>query len=78
MAMSRLKLPTPQKVHGDTGLIARVSGVLYAAGAVLVTASLLLPHPSDSNDTAILAIAVLRMLGLTQKDAARVAALEMR
>jgi diguanylate cyclase (GGDEF)-like protein len=57
MAMSRLKLPTPQEVHSDTGLIARVIGVLYAAGAVLVTASLLLPHPSDSDDPAILAIA---------------------
>jgi diguanylate cyclase (GGDEF)-like protein len=57
MAMSRLRLPTPQEVHGDTGLIARVIGVLYAAGAVLVTASLLLPHPSDSDDIGILAIA---------------------
>jgi diguanylate cyclase (GGDEF)-like protein len=55
--MARLKLPTPQEVHGDTGLIARVIGVLYASGAVLVTASLLLPHPSDSNDGGILALA---------------------
>lgn len=57
MAKSRLKLPTPQEVHSDPGLIARVIGVLYAAGAVLVTASLLLPHPHDSNDGAILVIA---------------------
>jgi diguanylate cyclase (GGDEF)-like protein len=57
MAPSRLKLPTPQEVHGDTELIARVIGVLYAAGAVLVIASLLLPHPTDSDDGAILAMA---------------------
>jgi diguanylate cyclase (GGDEF)-like protein len=57
MAHARLKFPTPQESHGDTGLIARVAGVLYAAGAVLVAASLLLPHPSHSNDGAILAIA---------------------
>jgi diguanylate cyclase (GGDEF)-like protein len=57
MAKSRLKLPTPQQVYDDPGLIARVIGVLYAAGAGLVTASLLLPHPPDSNDTAILALA---------------------
>jgi diguanylate cyclase (GGDEF)-like protein len=57
MAMSRLRLPTPQEVHGDTGLIARVIAALYASGAVLVTASLLLPHPSDSEDIGILAIA---------------------
>ncbi|HEX3563021.1 MAG TPA: GGDEF domain-containing protein, partial [Solirubrobacterales bacterium] len=53
----RLRLPTPQEIHGDTGLIARVIGVLYGAGAVLVVLSLLLPHPSHSNDGAILAIA---------------------
>jgi diguanylate cyclase (GGDEF)-like protein len=57
MAKPGLRLPTPQEVHGDTSLIARVIAVLYAAGAVLVTVSLLLPHPSDSNDGAILAIA---------------------
>jgi diguanylate cyclase (GGDEF)-like protein len=57
MAKSRLKLPTPQEIHGNTSLIARMIGVLYATGALLVTASLLLPHPSDSDDSAILAIA---------------------
>src|SRR6478672_1994156 len=56
MAKLRLKLPTPEEIHGNTSLIARVIGVLYATGAVLVTASLLLPHPSESNDAAILAI----------------------
>jgi diguanylate cyclase (GGDEF)-like protein len=58
MAMPRLKLPTPQEVHDDTGLTARVIGVLYGAGAILVAASLLLPHPSDGNDEGIVAIAV--------------------
>jgi diguanylate cyclase (GGDEF)-like protein len=57
MAPSRLRLPTPQEIHGDTGLIARVIAVLYGAGAVLVALSLLLPHPSASNDGAILAMA---------------------
>jgi diguanylate cyclase (GGDEF)-like protein len=57
MARARLRFPTPQEIHGDTGLIARVAGVLYAAGAVLVAASLLLPHPPQSKDGAILAIA---------------------
>lgn len=57
MAASRLRLPTPQEIQGDTGLIARVIAVLYGAGAVLVALSLLLPHPSDGNDGAILAIA---------------------
>jgi diguanylate cyclase (GGDEF)-like protein len=65
MAMSRLRLPTPQEVHGDTGLIARVIGVLYASGAVLVTASLLLPHPSDSEDIGILAIAATAAIAAT-------------
>jgi diguanylate cyclase (GGDEF)-like protein len=63
MAHSRLRLPTPQEIHGDTGLIARVVGVLYAAGAVLVLASLLLPHPSQSNDVAVMAIAGTAALG---------------
>ena len=58
MAVSWLKLPTPQEVHDDTGLTARVIGVLYGAGAVLVAASLFLPHPSDGNDSGIVAIAV--------------------
>jgi diguanylate cyclase (GGDEF)-like protein len=58
MAQARLKLPAPQEIHGDTTLIARVVGALYAAGAVLVAGSLLLPHPPDSNDGGILAIAV--------------------
>jgi diguanylate cyclase (GGDEF)-like protein len=57
MARSRLNLPTPQEIYADTGLIARVIGVLYGAGAILVTASLFLPHPADSNDGAILALA---------------------
>jgi diguanylate cyclase (GGDEF)-like protein len=57
MAKSRLSLPTPQEIHGDTALIAKVIGVLYAAGAVLVAASLILPHPAQSDDGAILAIA---------------------
>jgi len=57
MAPARLRLPTPQEIHGDTGLISRVIAVLYGAGAVLVALSLLLPHPSASNDGAILAIA---------------------
>ncbi len=56
MAKTGLRLPTPQEFHGDPSLIARVIGVLYAAGAVLVTASLLLPHPHDSNDGGIIAI----------------------
>jgi diguanylate cyclase (GGDEF)-like protein len=57
MTPARLRLPTPQEIHGDTGLIARVIAVLYGAGAVLVALSLLLPHPSHSNDVGILAIA---------------------
>jgi diguanylate cyclase (GGDEF)-like protein len=57
MSLTRLRLPTPQEIHGDTGLIARVIGVLYAAGALLVIASLLLPHPSKADDLAILIIA---------------------
>jgi diguanylate cyclase (GGDEF)-like protein len=57
MGPSRLRLPSPQEIHGDTGLIARIIGVLYGAGAVLVALSLLLPHPAQSNDGAILAIA---------------------
>jgi diguanylate cyclase (GGDEF)-like protein len=62
MAHARLRLPAPQEIHGDTGLVARVAGVLYAAGAVLVAASLLLPHPSQSKDGAILAIAGIAAL----------------
>lgn len=63
MAQSRLRLPTPQEMHGDTGLIARVIGVLYAAGAILVAVSLLLPHPDPSNDGGIMAIAGIATLG---------------
>jgi diguanylate cyclase (GGDEF)-like protein len=59
MAKARLKLPSPDEFHGDTGLTARVIGVLYAAGAILVTASLFLPHPADSKDAGILALAAL-------------------
>jgi diguanylate cyclase (GGDEF)-like protein len=58
MSFAPLRLPTPQEIHGDTSLIARVVGVLYAAGSVLVAGSLLLPHPSDSNEVGVLAIAV--------------------
>lgn len=58
MAKPWLKLPTPQEVHDDAGLTARVIGVLYGAGAALVAASLVLPHPSDSNDGGIVGIAV--------------------
>ena len=63
MAPSRLRLPTPQEMHGDTGLIARVIGVLYAAGAILVAVSLLLPHPDPSNDGGIMALAGIAALG---------------
>jgi diguanylate cyclase (GGDEF)-like protein len=58
MAHPRLRLPTPQEIHGDTGLIARVIGALYAAGAVLVFASLILPHPAPGNDGGVVACAV--------------------
>jgi diguanylate cyclase (GGDEF)-like protein len=57
MAPRWLRLPDPQEALGDTGLISRVIGVLYGAGAVLIVVSLLLPHPSGSNDPAIFAIA---------------------
>ena len=63
MAPSRLRLPTPQEMHGDTGLIARVIGVLYAAGAILVAVSLLLPHPDPGNDGGIMALAGIAALG---------------
>jgi diguanylate cyclase (GGDEF) domain len=63
MAQSRLRLPTPQEIHGDTGLIGRVIGVLYGAGAILVAVSLLLPHPAPGNDGAIMAIAGIAALG---------------
>jgi diguanylate cyclase (GGDEF)-like protein len=63
MAASRLKLPSPDEIHGDTSLIARVIGALYGAGAVLVCLSLLLPDPPQSNHGAILAIACLAALG---------------
>jgi diguanylate cyclase (GGDEF)-like protein len=58
MAPRWLRLPDPQEAHDDTGLIARVVGVLYGAGAWLIVISLLLPHPEKSNDAAIYAIAV--------------------
>jgi diguanylate cyclase (GGDEF)-like protein len=58
MAKPWLKLPTPQEIHGDSSLIARVIGVLYGAGAILVGASLVLPHPAHSKDAGIIAIAV--------------------
>jgi diguanylate cyclase (GGDEF)-like protein len=57
MAKARLRLPSPQEIHGDTRLIARVMGVLYGTGAALVLISYLLPHPPASNDGAILALA---------------------
>ncbi len=57
MAHPRLRLPTPQEIHGDTSLVARLLGVFYAVGALLVATSLLLPHTSHSNDGAILVLA---------------------
>jgi diguanylate cyclase (GGDEF)-like protein len=53
----RMRFPSPQEIHSDTRLPARVIGGLYSAGAALVGISLLLPHPADSNDGAILALA---------------------
>jgi diguanylate cyclase (GGDEF)-like protein len=63
MALARLRLPTPQEIHGDTALIARVAGVLYAAGAMLVAGSLLLPHPRQGDDVAVVGIAITAALG---------------
>jgi diguanylate cyclase (GGDEF)-like protein len=63
MMKARLRLPSPQEIHGDAVLIARVIGVLYAAGAVLVGVSLLLPHPAAANEEAIIAIAATAALG---------------
>jgi diguanylate cyclase (GGDEF)-like protein len=57
MPKAWLTLPTPEELHDDTSLISRVIGVLYGAGAILVSASLLLPHPADSKDAGIFAIA---------------------
>ena len=62
MSPARLRLPSPQDIHGDMGLIARVIGVLYGAGAVLVALSMLLSHPADSDDGAIIAIAAAAAL----------------
>jgi diguanylate cyclase (GGDEF)-like protein len=52
-----LRFPSPSEIHSDTRLAARVIGVLYGAGAVLVGISLLLPHPAHTNDGAMLVIA---------------------
>jgi diguanylate cyclase (GGDEF)-like protein len=56
MGPARLRLPTPQEIHDDTAVIAGVIGVLYAAGALLVAASLLLPHPANTDQFGILVI----------------------
>lgn len=57
MATSRLNLPAPQEFLGENDLIARVIGVLYGAGGLLAAASLLLPHPSRTDDAGIIAVA---------------------
>jgi diguanylate cyclase (GGDEF)-like protein len=65
MAPARLRLPTPQEIHDDTAVIAGVIGVLYLAGALLVAASVLLPHPPDTDEAGILAIAGTAAVGAT-------------
>jgi diguanylate cyclase (GGDEF)-like protein len=65
MVKSRLKLPSPEEIHGDTRLAAQVIGVLYVAGAVLAAVSLLLPVPAEINSRAILATAAAGALVAT-------------
>jgi diguanylate cyclase (GGDEF)-like protein len=51
----RLRIPDPGR-GVDPALIARVIGILFLCGALLVGVSLALPHPSSVDDAALLAL----------------------
>lgn len=55
------RLPDPGLVRTRPEMIAAVVGLLYVAGGLLVTLSMLLPHPEQADMEAILAVALLAL-----------------